>query len=558
MLPPTPPKAAAPTLPTPPPEPKIDPLEAARNAARREVREQVNQQLLMEADMFLLGYQDQGYNRFKCDIAYGRPGFPMTMYLANEKGEKVSGSFKIDYAKAYKNRGLEFGPADAIDHKMILQSYVFNKENIDPIRLKTKGGRIGVGLDDIIPIKSYAAEPKIVPSDGAFSLQIVAKDRNSSDWITLSIPLGVADKPGDDNARFEAEIRKEIVMGYIKDRAKNQQYPDKRQVLDHLRNNVDTWVQRDRIYLTGFEEQMVIHQVGGERPQKITLGPVSIEMPPGGINPTWKLDYSLYANDDPNDKSEGTYIRHRTMPLHTSDFRLAMARAQQSLLGAKTDKESADGFLDMVGKYCAAHPNDRWQVMEDSNGGREAMIGTKRLQDFLDDMQRYEDDITFRVVDKIPTVNSNVSFKIQALRGTRPDVNRTAAARPEVIQNRRDNQEKPFDVEIELVVPERVAGRIPEFLEKVKRDIAWVIENEYASFRIGARKGEADGRKKPKEYNPNFVPTVLEKTIEKLVPEVFGIPFEQALNGSNRDHLRTKRPKRNDPKERGDGRQPGV
>lgn len=548
--------AATPPPPEPvaPPKPIVTPEMLAKQK-HQEAFSAARQALLDDAEMFLLQAFDGGYTQFLCELDLKKEGFPITLTFINAEGKKKE--FTItQYATEFTRHDVPLTLEDAVDLKISVQSKILNEEGIEPFYGEAKQGRIGVEKDQYLSPNAGNKDKRKVSinaSGGVLSWRIDAPYRRH-DIVSVSIPLGIPDEPqyklapeelswvegkGARPERIsETAERIKVIMDFIETNGTEKRWVTKRDVQEKLERyvaqNGKEWVFRDDpIPLPGFEEPKILHTVtspDGRPLQKITLTPVTLQMDPGGDNPSWHMHFDLHANDDPNDNGYGKQLRSRAMNLHTSNKELALARAKESMLGTPL----STGFLPMIQSYAAAHPHDPWTKMPSAkNKEGIAMVGSKKIQNFLDDMLRYEEDIDAHLI-KHPTKDGVVTFTLQARRATRPDQGGTAKADPRVICVK-DREKNRRPVEITLSIPENLTDRIDGFVKEVSDSIGWYAGNEYSAIALSDSPSQQDERKTPKQYRKTTIPNLLKRAVESHFEKHFGIPCPEIGEKTRQD-----------------------
>lgn len=519
--------------------------------ARKEACAEAQKVALADAEMFMLTAYDGNYNRFECSIDLKRNNFPITLKFANAQGEENSFTI-IKHAEEFTNRGLTMTLGEAVDLKIGVQSKILNENGMEPLRDGSSTGLVGVKIDHAVPFHAKDPDKRkttVKAGSGVLSWEINAPDRAERTPVTVSIPLGLPDEPqhkltkneelwidgkGEKPEQItETAERVKVIMDFIEDNGRKKRWVTKRDVMDQLDNyiikNNKEWVSRDSFPLSGYENAQLLHTVtneAGAATQKITLSPVALCMDPGGDNPSWHMDFTIYANSDPNDPAYGKALRSRSMNLHTSNRELALARALQSMNGVTNGSVTITGFMDTLKKHAAQHPHDHWVLTRGDENRGDASVGSRPIQDFMDDMKRYEDDIGIELI-KQPAQNGTVTFTMKALRAVHPDLLGHAKADPRVvcIKDRDKNRQQ---IQVTLTVPEQYADKIDSFAKAVSNDMGWHAAEAYSAVAIGTN-GENDQRKKVQEYRPASIRVMLEKAIKSHHESFFDTKY---MNGT--------------------------
>lgn len=481
----------------------------------KEAFEATRDELLARSWMYAQQAYDSGHPYFKSEIGLKDNGYPITLSFSNEAGGPLLSFSLTKYDEAYKSRGFELGLDDAIDLKIAVQSKILNQEGIEPLRTSRKSGHVSVGMDDAMPFFSFdptKRTTKVSPmGDGVYTLEIDAPDRKHSKIIHASIPLGLNDDPEN---MSEARKRERVVMDFIESHRKEEKWVTKKDVLDILKQHVQqegkSWISRENIPLQGFTKPRIIHIAGGDKPQKITLAPITLTMDAGGPNPSWRANIEFNTNDDPDDKAQGKYLRSKVLDMRTSSLQLATARILESLQGITT-KEGVHtpGLIEMLKQHCATYPNDHWH--KDSNGVD--LIGEKPLQHFLDDMRQYDNQVGVMAVKQGEHDNKAI-YILHPLRGTIPDLGGTAKPMPEVLKLRdRENGQK-FPIEVAIAVQKSMEHKVHDFVEKVRSSMGDAATELYSSYALAASEGEEDKRKTPSDWRASTIRNLLEKAVE--------------------------------------------
>lgn len=490
---------------------------------REKAFEATRDELLARSWMHAQQAYDSGHTYFKSEIGLKDNGYPITLSFSNEAGGSPLTYSLSNYNHEYASRGIELGLDDAIDLKIAVQSRILNQEGIEPLRTGRKRGHVSVGMDDAMPFFSFdplKRKTKVSPiGDGVYTLEINAPDRKHSKIIHASIPLGLND---DDGNILEARERERVVMDFIESHGKDEKWVTKKDVIDILKQHVQqegkSWISRESIPLQGFAEPQIIHIVGGNKPQKITLAPITLTMDAGGPNPSWGAKIEFKTNDDTDDKNQGKHLRSKTLDTRTSSLQLATARILESLQGITT-KEGVHtpGLIEMLKQHCAKNPNDRWY--KDVNGVD--LIGEKPLQHFFDDMRQYDNQVGVMAVERGERDNKYI-YILHPMLGTIPDLGGTAKPMPEVLKLRDNENGKKFPIEVVIAVPKSMKDKVSDFVEKVQSSMGDAATERYSSYALAAAEGEEDKRKTPSEWRASTIKNLLEKAVETNLTSILG------------------------------------
>lgn len=113
-------------------------------------------------------------------------------------------------------------------------------------------------------------------------------------------------------------------------------------------------------------------------PQYTTLGALALSNQ--GTNRTYHLSFTLYVNDNPEDKKSGYSIRGRHINMCVDDPETARARAQEVFYG-NTEKNT-QGFMELLDNYFAHRPQARWCL--EHKPGFEIEENKKRIKNSLE------------------------------------------------------------------------------------------------------------------------------------------------------------------------------
>jgi len=511
-----------------------------------------------DAEMHVLQASDAGFTQFQCAVDLKRPDFPITLIFTNDKGATQEYSIK-DLKSIFGLHNKPLTLEDAVGLKIAVQSMILNQEGIEPFReAGGRSGTIGVQLDHILPYHAKDAnqrQTKVRAGTGTLSWEIKAADRKGKNLVTVSVPLGLPDEPrytlqpkekdwinskGEKPEPLsETAERVKVIMDFIERHGAQNQWITKRDVVEaldqYVRIHNKEWVSAESCPLPGYEEANTLHVVTndeGKAIQRVTLSPVRLRMDPGGDNPSWHLDFSLYANDNPADPNYGKAIRGRSMNLHTSNKELATARALQSMSGIIDGTMYTPGFMKIVEEHVSDHPHDRWVSVGHADEG-EVMIGTKPLQDFMDDMPRYEFDIGVELTQE-PPKGGFVTFTLKALRAVNADRSGMVKADPRIICIKDRVTKNRQHIQVTCIVPENMAGKIPEFARDVGNDMSWHAAEAYSPIALSDVLGQENKRKPVQEYRCATIKNLLEAAVKARHTQFFGTPHTGTGAHANR------------------------
>jgi hypothetical protein len=552
--------AASDALRTTTPPPKNDEERAARTK-QQAAFEGARRAIIDDTELFMIQALDDGFTKFECNIDLKKNGFPILLSFANDKGEKKE-FVLTHHAKTFNTHGLNLTLEDAVDLKIAVQSKVLNETGTEPMRTPGKGGQpSSVRMSQAIPLLSHdPAKRRISISrpNGTLLLQIAAPDRDNKgeEKIILNMQLGLADEPQYNVTKAEWDWihgknerpehisetaeRIKLILDYIAQAGKQKLVLTKRDVSEklwrHVMVNGKEWVRVEKDFtLPDYTDFKLLHEVTDEADkvvQKISLSPVKMHLDRGGDNPSWHMDFYLYANDKPaHIKGWGKPLRGRSVNLHTSNHELAVARARQSMEGITDAYGHAPGFIELVTAHAKAQPHDRWTKIGTDQGDGTVLVGNKRAQDFMDDMLRYEHDIGVKLI-KHPPQDGKVSFTLKALRAVTPSRLGNVKAEPHVICIK-DGEGNRREIELTLTVPENKAEKIDDFAKKVSEAMGWYAAEAYGSIALSVNSGEDSQRKRVQQYQASTIKNLLEKAVESHFAAAFGQPYKR--NGARHD-----------------------
>jgi hypothetical protein len=273
--------------------------------------------------------------------------------------------------------------------------------------------------------------------------------------------------------------------------------------------------------LPGFEKNQLI-SVSSTSDQKITLGPVSLKLDPGGDNPSWHANLNFYIGDKTK-PFMGEMVRTRVLNLHTRNPDLAIARTFESLLGVNNGhgKLLAEGFLPKLQSHMK-ETGAEWSVRDKDTKQEEVYVGEQPLQHFLDDMMRYEHDIGIQSQRHISGKDNRVTVTLQALRSLSSDLQNSVKPTPELVRESKKGARKP--IAFTLPVPENRIGEIDEFVSAVHDHMRRHAVEAYDSVAKG-EDGAPEQRKRPLEYRTSQIRNGLIRAVEKNYEKCFGIPL---------------------------------
>lgn len=487
--------------------------------------------LLADAQMYLTRALNRGCNQFDCLIDLNKPGFAIHLRFSGEvniEGEnRTRKQFHVldKYDEAYRELEIPLTMENAVDLKIAVQSLIYNTEGIVAARYVSAQGSPTVALDTQmpLPVLDYSV---IQRSGGMYALIFEAKDPYTKKLIYPSIPLGFAARYEDEAAeQRELEARTEFVIDYL-DKVGSYRTPEgfrtyvcKRDVMAKLQSwlesNNKEWETAERIALPGFETNTLIH-VSPQGSQKITLAPVSLAMDVGGENPSWHCGLHFYIGD--KDKPpRGELVRTRSFYLRTRNSRLAIARTLETLVGVKAGSKDIKGLLPNLQHHMLATGHE-WRV-EKGDKGDEVFIGNVKLQDFLDDMMRYERDIGVKLEKHEETTDSDIRITLQALRCLNGDHGGTVDSVPEYVHEKQGDTRRP--IALTLIVSRDKAASIDAFVKEVHRHVNWLADEAYSSVALG-KSGQPDKRKNPLEYRAVQIRNAVIRAVEAMYESHFG------------------------------------
>lgn len=476
---------------------------------RLEAFDEALEYLIGDARMHLMQAQNAGFNQFDCRLNLTRSGFPIELLFSKEVN--VEGQIKTKRMprlltkgiEAYDKRDIPLTLTDAVDLKIYVQSVIYSAAGIVPARRVMGSGNIAVMLDTPIPLPiiDYDIQPG---SNGMYTMVCESQNPYTRESIYTKIPLGIAARHEDEGKeRRELEKRAEFVFDFLHKKSNERTKEGygivikKRDVTAQLQSELEKqdreWVTAERMALPGFESPSLIH-VSPDGSQKITLAPISLSMDIGGDNPSWHCNLPFYIGDK-NKPAMGELVRTRSLNLRTRHLPLAIARARETLMDVKwpSGAERLSGFLPSLQKYMAS-TNDEWRIVSSDKNVDQVFIGQKPLQDFLEDMMRYERDVGAIMDKREMSANGDIKLTIQVVRGQIRDLGETTSFSPEYLYECDAESRKP--IAYTVGVPGEMAGRIGDFLKAVDKSIHEHAEEAYCSREVNA----PDTRKPVQEY----------------------------------------------------------
>ncbi len=486
------------------------------------------ERLLADAQMYLMRALNRRCTQFNCFIDLNKPGFAIHLRFFGEveaEGEKRTRTeFHVldNYDDAYKVLGIPLTMENAVDLKIAVQSLILNTEGIVPAYNISAGGNSTVARDTQMPLPmldcSIAKD-----SSGMCAFVYTAQDPYTKELIYPRIPLGCAvHYENDDAEQRELEERRDFLLNYLQKIEKYrtpegyQAHVYKRDVMAIFQSWLDAndkeWETAERIALPGFEKGILMH-VFSQSNQKITLAPVSLAMDVGGENPSWHCTLPFYIGDK-DQKPMGELARTRSLYLRTRNQKLAIARTLESLLGVR---DRVIGLLPALQEHMRATGNE-WRV-EKGDKGDEVFIGGIKLQDFLNDMKGYEDDIGVKLEKREENANGDIAITLQALRCLNGDSGGTVKPAPEYVYEKQGDTRKP--IAFTVPVPRDKENLIDAFVERVHSDVNWHAAEAYSSLALGKSEQE-DKRKKPLEYRTVQIRNALIRAVEAMYESHFG------------------------------------
>lgn len=498
---------------------------------RDDARAETLQQLLGDAQLYLLQAQNQGLNMFESRIDLQKPGFAIQLHFSRE--DDVDGERKVrrtsygleKYDRAFVNRGIPLTLDDAVDLKISVQSMIRNTPGITTPHELVSAGLRAVELDTQMPLPVMDFK-FIERSGGMYTLILKAIDPYTRQGVQPSIPLGMAARHEDEAAEHhERNQRGAFVLDYLEEIGRTRSpeghrvFVTKRDVMLKLQSHLEAegkeWETAEQVKLPGFEENTELH-VSATGNQRIVLAPVTLRMDIGGDNPSWHAELRFYCGDKTK-PSQGDLIRSRSLNLQTRDRSLAIARTRESLLG-REKVPAFQGFLPGVQNYSRSTGYD-WKVVEHEKMQGEAFIGPTPLQHFLDDMMRYDRDIGVRLEKREPGGLDGVVITLQAVRSLTGDYDDTVHAVPEAVHESTPDGRKP--TAYKLVVPTALADRIEVFVASVHDHIRWHADEAYSSRSLGTHE-RPDKRQDPLIYRTAQIRLGLIRAVEALYATHFG------------------------------------
>jgi hypothetical protein len=526
---------------------------------RDEALAETKERLLADVGAYILQAKNRQFDRFECRIDLRKPTLPISLQFskieANGTKEKQVErlNFSLDkYDESFKKRGIPMTLDDAVDLKIAVQSKILNTDGIEAAPKSKGGDGARYSLDTVMPypVTDFSVVER---SGGGYSLEVHGKNQSSreKEIIKPSIPLGIASINKDASEESERTARIDYVLDMLNkvggEKAASGGHVRlyRGDVILKLQNWVEgqekEWLTTESTVLPGFEKNQLIY-VSPTNNQKITLGPVSLKLDPGGDNPSWHANLNFYIGDKTKPYM-GEMVRTRVLNLHTRNPDLAIARTFESLLGVNNEqgKMLAEGFLPKL----QAHMKEtgaQWSVRDKDTKQEEVYVGEQPLQHFLDDMMRYEHDIGIQNQRRIQDGDGKVMVTLQALRSLSSDLQGSVMPNPELVRESKNERRRP--IAYTLPVPENRIGEIDTFVSAVHDHMRRHAVEAYDSIAI-SEDGAPEQRKRPLEYRTSQIRNGLIRAIGKNYEKCFDTPppakweeikFQEALIQSAAHH----------------------
>jgi hypothetical protein len=291
----------------------------------------------------------------------------------------------------------------------------------------------------------------------------------------------------------------------------------------HFEGIGESWNLTERLTLPGYESEKVI---GGNGKQEIMLRPVTICY----SDNSWYLDFTIEISGVGTQEEPRTGTRHRVMNLHTSNYDLAVARAQQSMGNAEYQGQDYMGFVDRLKHVCAQCASNDW-VHEPRSGGNVIRFSPQwQILDVYDQMLRYEDDIGVSHSLAESATPGHKTIELKLLRGCTPDLTSKVLAAPEPVMHKRQKTDL-------LKVPATFSFDIPESeIHKAEEYVAAVVEvlvgvpngtirEHYSSIAIPFNDDLKPKPKRVPDYNTSGVVRMFEAAAKDKAGEFFALEF---------------------------------
>lgn len=285
--------------------------------------------LMAEMEDAIIESFDAGYNRVRFDMRPSHGQMKFALMMTNPANDSKEFLFPAQRDLSHAVDQLQ---SEQLFHlKIALQSYVLNQSGLEPHRTLYLGNETsGIRYHD--PMPYYAGDPKktiykTVNASGMHSLTVTATDREDPasgekpEPLTAHIPLGLKTTPAN---KAEAEVRAEKVQKYLAQMHSQKQRVTKSDLMDWLQQEVQKthgiWERQEITSLPNYEDPHTLKAPPGAPPIICSTARLHFEE---GINPTYRLKFNLHQDDK--------YVGAKGLNLHTSNEKLAHARAQKAM-----------------------------------------------------------------------------------------------------------------------------------------------------------------------------------------------------------------------------------